>query len=124
MTTPTYKGQGQPLASSGWLGGLGSWFGGVSTPAYAGKGQPSSGTSGYLAGSAPAYKPAPVKPSPAPASAAPAATAASTAPTGAATSPTPTDPASPTTAMTCPEDADPLDLPPFAIVIPRGVIEP
>ena len=56
MATPNYKGQGQPGASSG--GWLGSLIGG-SAPAYAGAGQPASKTSGYLAGSAPAYKPAP-----------------------------------------------------------------
>ena len=58
MGTPTYKGAGQPVADNGgFLGGLGSWFGG-STPGYAGKGQPSSTSSG----SGPAYKAAPPKP--------------------------------------------------------------
>ena len=58
MGTPTYKGAGQPAADNGgFLGGLGSWFGG-STPGYAGKGQPSSTSSG----SGPAYKAAPPKP--------------------------------------------------------------
>ena len=59
MATPNYQGRGQPAASSGgWLGGLGTWFGGGSTPAYAGKGQPSSTSSAYFGGSTPAYKPA------------------------------------------------------------------
>ena len=56
MATPNYKGQGQPTANSG--GWLGSLMGG-GAPAYGGAGQPASKTSGYLAGSAPAYKPAP-----------------------------------------------------------------
>ena len=56
MATPNYKGQGQPTANSG--GWLGSLMGG-GAPAYGGVGQPASKTSGYLAGSAPAYKPAP-----------------------------------------------------------------
>ena len=107
MATPSYKGQCQPVASSGWLGGLGAWFGGVSTPAYAGQGQPSPGTSGYLAGSATAYKPAPVKSSPASTPAAPAATAASSAPASAA-----------------PDDPSAMGYGPIAIVIPRDVIEP
>ena len=64
MPTPAYKGTGQPLAVSGWLGGLGSWFGGGSTPAYAGAGQPAPSASGYLGGSTPGYKPAPTTPSP------------------------------------------------------------
>src|SRR5690242_20277469 len=114
---PSYKGQCQPVSSSGWLGGLGSWFGGVSTPAYAGQGQPSPGTSGYLAGSAPAYKPAPIKPSPAPTPAAPAAastTPANTAPAGAA-------PVMATdAALSSPDDPCALGIPPFALVIPRG----
>ena len=113
MTTPIYKGQ-PPAAHSGWLGGLGSWLGGGSTPTYAGTGQPSPGTSGHLAGSAPAYKSAPVKPSPAPMSAAPAATAASTAP--ACTAP---PGAAPTDAATTPDDPCAMDLPSFALVIPR-----
>ena len=104
MTTPIYKGQA-PAARDGWLGGLGSWFGGASTPAYAGGGQPSPGTSGYLAGSAPAYKPAPVKPSPAPTPAAPTATAASSA-------------------MPASEDPCAVGISPFALVIPRDGFEP
>jgi hypothetical protein len=56
MATPTYKGSGQPVANSGWLSGLGSWFGG-SAPAYAGAGQPTQASSG-LGGATPAYKPA------------------------------------------------------------------
>ena len=27
MATPTYKGTGQPTGDSGWLAGMGSWFG-------------------------------------------------------------------------------------------------
>lgn len=55
MATPIYKGTTQPSANSGWLSGLGSWFGG-SPPVYAGNGQASQAGSGYLGGSAPAYK--------------------------------------------------------------------
>ena len=33
MATPTYKGTGQPAANSGWLSGMGSWFG-ASAPSY------------------------------------------------------------------------------------------
>ena len=105
MATPSYKGQCQPVVSSGWLGGLGAWFGGVSTPAYAGQGQPSPGTSGYLAGTAPAYKPAPSKPSPASMPAAPAG-----GPSGAAVVP--------------PEDPSAMGYGPIAIVIPRDAIKP
>jgi hypothetical protein len=55
MATPTYNGSGQPAANSGWLGGLGSWFG-VATPAYAGAGQSVTGSTGYFSGTTPAYK--------------------------------------------------------------------
>jgi hypothetical protein len=58
MATPTYNGNGQPTANSGWLGGLGSWFG-VATPAYAGAAQPATSSSGYFSGTTPAYKQAP-----------------------------------------------------------------
>ena len=34
MATPTYKGTGQPTGDSGWLSGMGSWFG-ASPPSYA-----------------------------------------------------------------------------------------
>ncbi len=34
MATPIYKGAVQPAANSGWLSGMGSWFG-ASAPAYA-----------------------------------------------------------------------------------------
>jgi hypothetical protein len=54
MATPTYNGNAQP-PNSGWLGGLGSWFG-VSTPAYAGNGQPAAASSGYFSGTTPVYK--------------------------------------------------------------------
>ena len=104
MATPTYQGQAQPVRD-GWLGGLGSWLGGVSTPAYAGKGQPSPASSGYLAGSTPAYKPAPVKPSPAPTVA-------------------PSTSAAPSDAMAAPDDTCAMGIPPFAIVIPRDGFEP
>ena len=58
MTTPAYQGTGQPIADggSGFLGRLGSFFGGGGTPTYAGDGQPSSsGGGGYLGGGSPAY---------------------------------------------------------------------
>ena len=58
MATPTYSGNGQPTANSGWLGGLGSWFG-VQAPAYAGAGQSATASSGYFSGTTPAYKQAP-----------------------------------------------------------------
>ena len=58
MATPTYNGNAQPTANSGWLGGLGSWFG-VAAPAYAGAGQPAASSSGYFSGTTPAYKQAP-----------------------------------------------------------------
>lgn len=55
MTTPIYKGNGQPSpANEGWLG---SWFGG--TPTYRGVGQPAQKASSLLGGSQPAYQPAP-----------------------------------------------------------------
>jgi hypothetical protein len=34
MASPNYKGGGQPTADSGWLAGIGSWFGGGLTPVY------------------------------------------------------------------------------------------
>lgn len=56
MTTPIYKGNGQPVpVSDGWLG---SWFGG--TPAYQGAGQPTQKPPSLLGGSQPAYQSAPV----------------------------------------------------------------
>jgi hypothetical protein len=58
MATPTYNGSGQPTVNSGWLGGLGSWFG-VQAPAYAGAGQIATASSGYFSGTTPAYKQAP-----------------------------------------------------------------
>ena len=58
MASPVYKGSNQPTASSGWLAGLASWFGG-SAPVYAGVGQSTQGSSGFLGGATPAYKPAP-----------------------------------------------------------------
>ncbi len=58
MATPIYKGKAQPAADSGWLTGLGSWFGGAA-PAYAGRRQAAQGSSGYFGGTTPAYKPAP-----------------------------------------------------------------
>ena len=60
MATPTYLGPGQPLASNGngFLGRLGSLFGGGATPQYIGEGQPTSG-GGFLGGATPAYLPAP-----------------------------------------------------------------
>ena len=54
MTTPIYKGNGQPSpANDGWLG---SWFGG--TPTYQGVGQPAQKASSLLGGSQPACQPA------------------------------------------------------------------
>ena len=37
MATPAYQGQGQPIADNGggWLGRLGSYFGGATAPVYA-----------------------------------------------------------------------------------------
>jgi len=58
MATPAYTGNAQPAVNSGWLGGLGSWFG-VATPAYAGAGQPVASSSGYFSGTTPAYQQAP-----------------------------------------------------------------
>ena len=55
MSTPTYNGNAQPTANSGWLGGLGSWFG-VAAPGYTGAGQPAASSSGYFSGTTPAYK--------------------------------------------------------------------
>ena len=59
MATPTYQGNGQPQADSGFLSRFGSWFGGGGTPAYVGEGQPSSVSSGFLGSGTPAYKSAP-----------------------------------------------------------------
>ena len=61
MATPAYKGDGQPTANSGWLGGLGSWFG-VQAPAYAGAGQTATSSSGYFSGTTPAYEQASSQP--------------------------------------------------------------
>ena len=60
MATPTYLGPGQPLASNGngFLGRLGSLFGGGATPQYIGEGQPTS-SGGFLGGATQAYLPAP-----------------------------------------------------------------
>jgi len=58
MATPIYAGSAHAPATSGWLGGLGSWFG-IATPAYVGAGQPASNKSGYFSGTTPAYKVAP-----------------------------------------------------------------
>ena len=60
MATPTYQGPGQPLASNGngFLGRLGSLFGGGSTPQYIGEGQPTS-SGGFFGSATPAYLPAP-----------------------------------------------------------------
>ena len=57
MACPIYKGPGQPNVDSGWLAGLGSWFGG-SAPVYAGaKSAPTS--SGFFSSVAPTYASAP-----------------------------------------------------------------
>ena len=106
MATPNYKGQGQPIASSGgWLGSLL----GTGAPAYAGVGQPTSKSSGYLSGS-PAYKAAPIV---APKPATPTTAAASAAS------------AAPSTTTSAPTGFEPYEDSPtaFAIVIPRQVIE-
>ena len=56
MTTPIYKGNGQPSpANDGWLG---SWLGG--TPTYGGVGQPAQKASSMLGGSQPSYQAAPI----------------------------------------------------------------
>ena len=49
MSTPSYKGQGQPIVGNGgsWLGRLGSIFA-PSTPMYAGAGQPVIANGGLL----------------------------------------------------------------------------
>lgn len=62
MATPVYQGLGQPQAStaSGFLGRLGSFFGGAGTPQYLGSGQPSLGNGSLLGSVTTAYKPAPV----------------------------------------------------------------
>ena len=60
MATPPYQGQGQQPADNGGLfGRLGSFFGSGGTPSYAGVGQPTTGSAGFLGGSAVAYAPAP-----------------------------------------------------------------
>src|SRR5688572_27469703 len=61
MATPIYRGAGQPIADigGGWLGRLGSFFGGAA-PAYSGDGQPSS-IVGALGRVTPAYMPAPTQ---------------------------------------------------------------
>ena len=61
MATPTYLGSGQPLASNGngFLGRLGSLFGGGATPQYSGEGQPTSSNGGFFGSATPAYLPAP-----------------------------------------------------------------
>ena len=57
MACPIYKGAGQPNVDSGWLAGLGSWFGGIA-PVYAGaKSAPTS--SGFFSSVAPTYASAP-----------------------------------------------------------------
>ena len=58
MSNPTYKGASQPISGNGggWLGRLGSIFGGVGTPAYRGDGQPSPGAGGFLSAVTPRYK--------------------------------------------------------------------
>jgi hypothetical protein len=54
MTTPIYKGNGQPSPNGeGWLGSL---LGGA--PPYRGVGQPAQQASSILGGSQPAYQPA------------------------------------------------------------------
>jgi hypothetical protein len=58
MATPIYKGTGQPAAAGGWLSGLASWFGSPA-PSYLGTGQAAQGSTGFLGGATPAYKPAP-----------------------------------------------------------------
>jgi hypothetical protein len=55
MATPAYSGNGQPVASSGWLCGLGSLFA-VCAPVYAGGGQSIAAPSGYFSGTTPTYR--------------------------------------------------------------------
>jgi hypothetical protein len=63
MATPIYTGNAQPPVNSGWLGGLGSWFG-IVTPAYAGATQPAASSSGYFSGTTPTYRSAPAQSQP------------------------------------------------------------
>jgi hypothetical protein len=69
MSTPSYNGNGQPIADNGgsWLGRLGSIFA-PSTPMYAGTGQPVIANGGML-NTTPIYAvaPAPAQPVPQPA---------------------------------------------------------
>lgn len=100
MSTPIYKGKAQPAADSGWLAGLGSWFGGPA-PAYAGRGQATQASSGYLGGSTPAYKPAP-------------------SPDGAVSAPDAV-----TTSALAPDDTGcPAEPERITVLIPRELIEP
>lgn len=55
MTTPIYKGGGQPFPNGG--GWLGSWLNG--TPTYQGVGQPAQKASSLLGGSQPVYQAGP-----------------------------------------------------------------
>jgi len=57
MTTPNYKGQGQPRATNagGLFGQLGSMFG-TSTPSYKGGGQPSPSSMSVFGTATPIYK--------------------------------------------------------------------
>ena len=97
--TPAYQGSSQPAGNGkGWLGRIGSFFGG-STPAYAGGDQSPASSGGFLGVATPAYKPAPVaKPQEAP-------SAETTAVAQAAAS--------------CPGDPDPFGSGPIAIIVPR-----
>jgi hypothetical protein len=60
MSTPAYRGCGQPKVDNGLFSGLSSWFG-VQTPAYAGEGQPIADASGYFGSSTPAYQTEPTR---------------------------------------------------------------
>jgi hypothetical protein len=60
MSTPSYNGNGQPIADNGgsWLGRLGSIFA-PSTPMYAGAGQPVIASAGMFGSATPIYATAP-----------------------------------------------------------------
>ena len=105
MATPTYSGTGQPVTppSTGWLGGLSSFFGGGSaTPAYAGAGQPAACARGsFFGGVTPAY-------------ATPPTATMSTADPANAPKPTP----APSNYAPCPIDPQALAVGQLAIIIP------
>ncbi len=112
MATPAYQGAAQQTADNGGglFGRLGSLFGGGGTPSYAGIGQPTTGSTGYLGGSAVAYAPAPAAPKP-----------ECISPTG--VSQAEINEAN-VQVMTCPIDPEALASGHIAIVIPRERLGP